>query len=157
MSNPYQIICRLPCSVYHSACLSSPSSCSCTTYNGDQCTSVFSTANITRPVTSISVGDASIVGYFAALGRLSISQSCQNYLRILQCLTVYPPCTGSAWCGSMSPTELMTAVNNTCGCTATSCSFPVPTEINYYQGSSSGGRVSNNMLTCQDVTLGKEC
>ena len=88
---------------------------------------------------------------------LSISQACQNYLRIIQCLTVFTPCTGTAWCGSMSPTELTTALSNACGCTGTSCTFTVPTVANYYQGSSSGGRVSNNMLTCQDVSHGKEC
>ena len=150
-------MCRLPCSVYHSACLSSPLSCSCTTYNGDQCTSVFGTANITGSATIISTTDTTISTYFTTLSTLSISQACQNYRRFIQCLIMYRPCTGTAWCGSMSLTELTTALNNACDCTGTSCTVTAPPLINYYQGSSSGGRVKSNMLTCQDVSVGKEC
>ena len=118
---------------------------------------MFTTANVTGSATTISAADDIINTYFTGLSRSSISQACQNYLHFIQCLTVYLPCPGTAWCGSMSPTELTTALNNACGCTGTSCTFPVPTLINYYQGSSSGGRVNNDMLTCQDVSVGKEC
>ena len=112
------------------------------------------TANVTGSATTISVADTTISGILSAL---SASQSCQNYLRTFQCLSLYPPCTGTAWCGSMSSSELTTALNNACGCTSGTCTFAVPTVANYYQGSSSGGRVNNNMLTCQDVTLGEKC
>ena len=153
VSNPYHIKC-LNHTAFTTLHVSPSSSCSCTPYNGNLCTSVFSAANITGSADSISLVDSIIDAAISAAG---LSQSCQNYLRIIQCLTAYTPCTGTAWCGSMSSSQLTTALSNACGCTGTSCSLSIPTLTNYYQGSSSGGRVNNDMLTCQDVTLGKKC
>ena len=93
-----------------------------------------------------------------------ISKTCQNYLHIAQCLSLYSPCNGSAWCGSVSLDDLTAAIctacqwNNTID-SATICSIGtltnVPTIRNYCQGSSSTGWVDSAMLTCQDVAVGK--
>ena len=153
-------------SAYHSGCLSSITICRCTDYTGDQCTSVFSTANIFTPVgDSITTLDNSVNNFLAgvrlASAFTSISETCQDYLRIAQCLSVYTPCNGTAWCGSMSPDDLTAAINSACDCSATigtTCTIgPPPPITNYYQGSSSTGRVGSAMLTCQDVTVGKRC
>ena len=128
---------------------------SCTAYEGSACSSVFSSANLTA--TSQSQIDATIDTYFTALSVANISQDCLNYLRFTQCLSVSTPCSGTAWCGSMSDTELTEALNSACGCSGSSCTVggrSVATIRNYYQGSSSTGRVNNGALYCQDVTVG---
>ena len=77
-----------------------------------------------------------------------ISKTYQNYLRIAQCLSMYSPCNGSAWCGSVSPDDLMNAIRTACQCNNTIdstaiCSIGtltnVPPITDYYQGSSSTG------------------
>ena len=150
-------------------CPSSLTMCSCTAYNGNECTSVFGAANITTIASNgggssfISTNDATIVANFDALSAASaatstsISQACLNYIRFIQCLSLYTPCSGTAWCGSMSETELTDAVSTACGCSGRSCTiggFSVATIRNYYQGSSSTGQVGS-ALSCQDVTLGE--
>ena len=141
-----------------------PSLCSCTAYNGNECTSVFGAANITNVGGSlfISTTDSGIGTYFTGLSAVSavtpISQDCLNYLRLTQCLSVYTPCSGTAWCGSMSDTELTEAVSTAYGCSGSSCTLggtSVATIRTYYQGSSSTGQVGSAMLACQDVTLGE--
>ena len=153
--------------IYHTLyiCPSSRIICSCTAYNGNECTSVFGAANITNvggsPV--ISTTDSAIETYFTSLSAVSavtpISQACLNYLRLTQCLSLYTPCSGTAWCGSMSLSELTDAVNTACGCSGSTCptlgGSQVATIRNYYQGSSSTGQVGSAMLSCQDVTLGE--
>ena len=133
-------------------------------YNGNECTSVFGAANITNVGGSsvISTTDSAIETYFTGLSAVSavtpISQACLNYLRLTQCLSLYTPCSGSAWCGSMSETELTDALNSACGCSGSTCTLggiPVVPISNYYQGSSSTGQVGSAMLSCQDVTLGE--
>ena len=151
--------------VYHSVYVCPPPSlCSCITYNGNECTSVFGAANLTNVGGSsfISTTDYGIGTYFTGLSAVSavtpISQDCLNYLRLTQCLSVYTPCSGTAWCGSMSETELTEAVSTACGCSGSTCTLggtQVATFRNYYQGSSSTGQVGSAMLACQDVTLGE--
>ena len=165
MSNPYQIYI-----VYHlytflytylftTLHTCSPSLFSCTAYEGSACSSVFSSANLTATSQSqIDALDTTIDTYFTALSVANISQDCLNYLRLTQCLSVYIPCSGTAWCGSMSDTELTEAVSTACGCSGSSCTVggrSVATILNYYQGSSSTGQVNNKTLYCQDVTVGK--
>ena len=131
---------------------------SCTAYNGNECTSVFGAANITN--VGGSSFDSTIEAYFTTLSAVSavtpISQDCLNYARVIQCLSLYTPCSGTAWCGSMSLIELTDAVNTACGCSGSTCpilaSGQVATIRNYYQGSSSTGQVGAS-LSCQDVTL----
>ena len=124
---------------------------------------MFGAANLTNVGGSsfISTTDSAIEAYFTALSAVSavtpISQACLNYVRFTQCLSVYTPCSGSAWCGSMSETELTDALNSACGCSGSSCTVgggQVATIRNYYQGSSSTGQVGS-ALSCQDVTLGE--
>ena len=148
-------------------CPSSLTICSCTPYNGNECTSVFGAANLTNVGGSsvISTDDSVIEAYFTTLSAAgtatstSISQACLNYLRLTQCLSLYTPCSGTAWCGSMSLSELTDAVNTACGCSGSTCptlgGSQVATIRNYYQGSSSTGQVGSAMLSCQDVTLGE--
>ena len=96
-------------------------------YNGNECTSVFGPANLTNVGGSsfIITTNSAIEAYFTALSAVSavtpISQACLNYARIIQCLSVYSPCSGTAWCGSMSLTELTDAVNTACGCSGSTC------------------------------------
>ena len=150
-------------------CPSSLTVCSCTAYNGNECTSVFGAANITAIASNgggssfISTTDDAIAAFFDALSAASaatstsISQACLNYVRFIQCLSRYTPCSGTAWCGSMSETELTDAVSTACGCSGRSCTlggFSVAT-IRNYQGSSSTGQVGSAMLACQNVTLGE--
>ena len=141
-------------------CPSSLTICSCTAYNGNECTSVFGAADITN-IASNGGGSSSISTNDAAIARTatstSISQTCLNYIRFIQCLSLYTPCSGTAWCGSMSETELTDAVSTACGCSGSSCTLgglSVATISNYYQGSSSTGQVGS-ALSCQDVTLGE--
>ena len=124
---------------------------------------MFSSANITATSQSqIDAADTTIDAYFTALSvasiLLPISQDCLNYLRFTQCLSEFTPCDGTAWCGSMSDTELREALSSACGCSGISCTVggrSVATILNYYQGSSSTGQVNNETLYCQDVTVGK--
>ena len=110
-------------------CPSSLTICSCTAYNGNECTSVFGAANLTNVGGSsvISTADSAIEAYFTTLSAAStatstsISQACLNYLRLTQCLSLYTPCRGTAWCGSMSETELTDAVSTACGCSGSTC------------------------------------
>ena len=150
--------------VYHSVYVCPPPSLySCTAYSGTACSSVFGAANITSTSVGgssfISTADSAIETNLAALSavRASVSQDCLNYARLIQCLSVYTPCSGTAWCGSMSETELTDAVNTACGCSGSTCTLggtQVATIRNYYQGSSSTGQVGAS-LSCQDVTLGE--
>ena len=142
----------------HSAFVSSITICRCTDYTGDQCTSVFSTANILTPVgDSINVTDTAIQTYLAGLRSSSaITEACLNQVRIARCLSVYTPCNGSAWCAPVSQTSLSTALLRACDCDGPTCTlWDIPTISNYYKGSSSTGPVGSAMLTCQDVTVGK--
>ena len=142
--------------------VSAAQSPSCTAYTGTACSSVFGAASITSTSVGgssfISTADSAIETNLAALSavRASVSQDCLNYARLIQCLSVYTPCSGTAWCGSMSETELTDAVNTACGCSGSTCpilaSGQVATIRNYYQGSSSTGQVGAS-LSCQDVTL----
>jgi len=168
VSNPYQlyIVYHLYTFLYtylfttlHTC---SPSLFSCTAYEGSACSSVFSSANLTATSQSQIAMDTTIDTYFTALSvasiLLPISQDCLNYLRFTRCLSVFTPCSGTAWCGSMNGTELTEALNSACGCSGSSCTvggLPVATFRNYYQGSSSTGQVNNGTLYCQDVTVGK--
>ena len=135
---------------------------SCTAYNGNECTSVFGAANLTSTSVGgslfISTTDSTIETNLALLSALNtpISQDCLNYLRLTQCLSLYTPCSGTAWCGSMSDTELTDAVSTACDCSGSSCTvggISVATIRTYYQGSSSTGQVGAS-LSCQDVTPG---
>ena len=149
---------------YYSVYVPPPSLCSCTAYSGTPCSRVIGAANITNVGGSsfISTLNSAIEAYFTGLSAVSaftpISQACLNYARIIQCLSVYSPCSGTAWCGSMSLTELTDAVNTACGCSGSTCPIPGGTQVatirNYYQGSSSTGQVGAS-LSCQDVTLGE--
>ena len=145
--------------VYHSVYVCPPPSlCSCIAYNGNECTSVFGAANLTSTSVggSISTTDSTIETNLAL--STSISQDCLNYARLVQCLSLYSPCSGTAWCGSMSETELTDAVSTACGCSGSSCTvggISVATIRTYYQGSSSTGQVGSARLSCQDVTLGE--
>ena len=159
VSNPYQIYITMRTTLHNC----SPSLCRCTAYDGSACSSVLSSANLTATSQSqIDAVDTTIDAYFTALSAFSIltpiSQNCLNYLRFTQCLSLYSPCSGTAWCGSMSGTELTDALDSACGCSGSSCTVggrSVATILNYYQGSSSTGGVNNGTLSCQDVTVGK--
>ena len=140
--------------------------CSCFTYDGSQCTTVFGQANI-------SLGSADFVflldrEIYQIINFLSITydQSCLNHNRLIWCMVAYFPCTGSAWCGSNSKDELKIAVASACMCNnPDSCNingFNISSLIdislhNYYQGSSTTGAVGSNYTMCQDVTSGKRC
>lgn len=133
--------------------MSPPSSpCSCIAYSGTACSSVFGAANITGPIANIAFTDPLIELAVTTVRDAGSSAACQNYIRITQCLA-YVPCSGTAWCGSMSPDDLTAALTTAC---ATGGSQVTVTN-NYYQGSSSTGQVGsgNAMLACQDVTLSK--
>ena len=136
--------------VYHSVYVCPPPSlCSCTAYSGTVCTSVFGAANLTNVGGFISI-DSVIEATITAARDSGLSEACQNYIRIIQCLA-YAPCSGTAWCGSMSPDDLTAALTTACG----SGGSQVPLTNNYYQGSSSTGLVGSARLACQDVTLSK--
>ena len=137
---------------YYSVYVPPPSLCSCTAYSGTPCSRVIGAANITNVGGSsfISTTDSGIETYLTALSAVSavtpISQACLNYLRLTQCLSVYTPCSGTAWCGSMSDTELTDAVSTACGCSGSTCTLggtSVATIRTYYQGSSSTGQVGS--------------
>ena len=90
--------------------------CSCFTYDGSQCTTVFGQANLT-------LGGADFVflldrEIYQIISFLSITydQSCLNHNRLIWCMVAYFPCTGSAWCGSNSKDELKIAVASACMC-----------------------------------------
>lgn len=126
---------------------------------------MFGAANLTTVGGSsfISTTDSAIETSLAALSALStitpISQACLNYARLIQCISLYTPCSGTAWCGSMSETELTDAFNTACDCSGSTCpalgAGAAATIRNYYQGNSSTGQVGSAMLSCQDVTLGE--
>ena len=142
--------------------------CSCSTYDGSQCTTVFGQANI-------SLGSADFVflldrEIYQTINFLSITydQSCLNHNRLIWCMVAYFPWPGSAWCGSNSKDELKIAVASACMCNnPDSCNingFNISSLIefdislhNYYQGSSTTGAVGSNYTMCQDVTSGKRC
>ena len=150
--------------------VSPPSLCSCAVYSGTVCTRVFSTANITFADASIFAADSMIAEYLERIREVSepvgISEACQSYLRLSQCLLRrYSPCSGYAWCGSVSRNDLTTAIRTACGCNSTIdetsiCRIggltDVPPLSNYYQGSSSTGSVGS-ALACLDVNIGKSC
>ena len=147
MSSPYQTSAFYHTyGVYYSVFFSF---CSCTAYSGTACPSVLGAANITNvggPISIITTTDAVIESSITNSG---FSEACNNYLRIILCLG-YAPCSGTAWCGSMSPDDLAAAFTTACG----SGGSPATLTNNYYQGSSSTGQVGTS-LACQDVTLRK--
>ena len=136
--------------VYYSVLLSF---CSCTAYSGTACSSVFGAANITNVggfFSDIATTDSVIELAVTGFRDNGFSEACQNYIRIIQCLT-YTPCSGTAWCGSMSPDDLTAALTTACTVGGKQATLTP----NYYQGSSSTGTVGSAMLACQDVNLSK--
>ena len=118
---------------------------------------MFGAASLTRNSLSNNVGftDSLIERTMAALRDSSFSEKCQNYIRITQCL-LYAPCSGTAWCGSISQDDFTAALGSACGCgNACTVNGSHITVTNYYQGSSSTGPVGSARLSCQDVNLGK--
>ena len=140
----------------------------CIIYDGSQCTSVFGQANITD-FSNSPVGIVYIVDNTVRQGRMLFStitsQNCWNHLLPVLCSSGISPCTGSVWCGPNSKDALKIAVANACMCdNADSCvingynvSAAIGDNPRYYEGSSMTGAVGNSNVTCQDVTVGKEC
>ena len=141
----------------------------CIIYDGSQCSSVFTQANITEMILSststntVFTTDRAVIQ--TRLLFLTTSQNCQNYLLLIGCTTAFIPCAGSTWCGPNSKDALKNAIANACMCdNADSCvinglnvSSVIDDNPNYYEGNSMTGAVGNSTVTCQDVTVGKEC
>ena len=130
---------------------------------------MFGQANISSP-RSLSTTNATVLIVDRELNdnlnSLPNDQNCRNHLLLVGCVSVYPPCTGSAWCGSNSEDALRSAVASACMCNSPdSCNFNgfnILSVIDnfipfYYQGSSTTGTVGSDNAMCQDVTVGKTC
>ena len=142
--------------------------CSCSIYDGSQCTSVFGQAIISSPRSlntniTVRINDRLIN---QTINLLTNEQNCRNNLLIVVCLAAYAPCPGFAWCGSNSKDELKIAVASACMCNNPDSCIVNGTHISsfidntlpfYYQGSSTTGTVGSNNAMCQDVTVGKTC
>ena len=144
-----------------------PFPCSCAIYNGTMCTSVFDHANITIPsgdsIDSVDDKIRNTTSMFTAYGQ---GEACMAYLDFIACIATVVPCDGFAWCGSMSEVELNSTITRVCvhkGSSNTSNEMNNLSSIilnkltHYHKGSSTTGRVGNNNLICQDVTVGKTC